>query len=261
MAELRNVTYRAGGTTILDGVSVRFRPNRFNVILGPNGAGKSTLLKLATGLLQASDGEVLYEDRPLRSFGSAALARKRAVLSQRVDLAFALPAEAVVMMGRYPHFRRAPGAHDRDIVARALELVGMSARREQPYSTLSGGEQQKVQLARVLAQLWNYDEPREPKFLFLDEPTAGLDIHYEIYTLDIVRGLLDYDCTVVAILHDLNTALAYGDSFFLIRGGRIVHVADRAADIDAPLIEQLFDVRAQRVRDASSGQEYWRFSL
>lgn len=261
MAEVRAVRYQAGDTLILDDVTTCFRPHRFNVILGPNGAGKSTLLKIATGLLRPSAGEVRYGDRPVSAFTADALARKRAVLSQHVELAFPLPVEDVVLMGRYPHYGRAPSPRDREIVERALELVGMTAKRKQPYPTLSGGEQQKVQLARVLAQIWNYDEPREHKYLFLDEPTTSLDVHYQIHLLDMARGLLDHDCTVVAILHDLNVAFQYGDSFFVVNGGRLVCEADRAEDVSAELIERVFQVRAHRVVDPENGEGVWRFSL
>jgi iron complex transport system ATP-binding protein len=269
MVDVRSVRYAAGGALILDGVSVRFRPHRFNVILGPNGAGKSTLLRIATGLLRPTAGEVRYGDRPVAEIPGDALARTRAVLSQHVELAFPLPVRDVVLMGRYPHYGRAPSARDRDIVARALELVGMTPRREQPYPTLSGGERQKVQLARVLAQIWNYDAhdgrgggaPSEHKYLFLDEPTSSLDVHYQIHLLDVARGLLGYDCTVVAILHDLNVALEYGDSFFVLDGGRVVHEADGAADVPRELLERVFRVRARGVRDPEDGHEVWRFRL
>ena len=244
MVELRDVSYHAGDVRILNDVSVCFRPHRFNVILGPNGAGKSTLLRIATGLLRPSGGEVRYDGRAVSAFDPIAFARTRAVLSQHVELAFALPVQDVVMMGRYPHFGRAPSKRDREIVERALELVEMTHKRHQPYPTLSGGERQKVQLARVLAQIWNHDEPGEHKYLFLDEPTTSLDIHYQLHLLDVARALCDRNCTVVAVLHDLNVAFQYGDSFFLVNGGRIVHETDCAEGISAELIEQVFRVRA-----------------
>jgi iron complex transport system ATP-binding protein len=165
MVEVRGASVVAGGARILDDVTARFRPGRFNVVLGPNGAGKSTLLRVATGLVRPAAGEVRYDGEPVASIPAEALARRRAVLSQHVELAFPLPVRDVVLMGRYPHFGRAPSPHDAGIVDRALEMVGMSDRRLQPYPTLSGGEKQKVQLARVLAQIWNYDDPREPKLL------------------------------------------------------------------------------------------------
>lgn len=260
MVELRNATFRAGTTTILDRVSTTFRTGAFNVVLGPNGAGKSTLLRLATGLATPSEGEILYDGRPLREFDARELAQTRAVLSQHVSLAFPLPAVDVVMMGRYPHFGRTPTAHDRSIVSRALEMVGMSHKREQAYPTLSGGEQQKLQLARVLAQIWSYDEGHHPhRYLFLDEPTSNLDIHYQIQLLDVARGLLRFNCTVIAILHDINVALEYGDHFLLLDRGRVAVEAGRPEDIGQAELERVFRVRARRVDDA--GRSFWRFEL
>ncbi len=260
MVELRDVSYVAGGKRILDGVNVSLREGQFNVILGPNGAGKSTMLKLATGLARPTTGSVRYGDVDLGELNMESLARTRAVLSQHVELAFSLPTEDVVMMGRYPHYGRVPTRRDREIVERALEIVGMVGQRAQPYPTLSGGEQQKVQLARVLAQIWNYDLPRAPKYLFLDEPTSNLDIHYQIHLLDVARGLLDVQCTVVAILHDVNVALHYGNYFVLLSDGRVAAATD-GAGISRELLEQVFRVRAHRVLDPETGDQLWRFAL
>lgn len=265
MLELRGVDFDAGGTAILKSASVRFRPGRFNVILGPNGAGKSTLLKVATGLLKATVGDVLYDGQPVAAFSAEALARKRAVLSQHVDLAFPLAAEDVVLMGRYPHYARTASPRDREIVTGALELVGMADRRNQSYPTLSGGEKQKVQLARVLAQIWNVDNdstvPGEHRYLFLDEPTTSLDIHYQLHLLNVTRNLAGPGCTVVAVLHDLNVAFRYGDSFFLMERGRMVREADHVEDIPADVIERVFQVRAERLQSSGQGAAYWEFRL
>ena len=120
---LRSVSYAVGSAQILSGIDIGFQPRRFNVLLGPNGAGKSTLMRIAAGRLKPSTGEVLYGDVPVASLDATALARRRAVLSQNVELTFPLSVEDVVMMGRYPHYRGSPSPHDREIVARALELV------------------------------------------------------------------------------------------------------------------------------------------
>jgi iron complex transport system ATP-binding protein len=264
MVELRDVTFRAGDALILDRVSASFRDGAFNVVLGPNGAGKSTLLRMATGLVTPTHGEVRYDDRPVREFDAEELARTRAVLSQHVELAFPLPVVDVVMMGRYPHFARVPMPHDRAIVERALEMVGMVDKREQAYPTLSGGERQKVQLARVLAQIWSYDAPangerRPRRYLFLDEPTSSLDVHYQIQLLAVARDLLKFGCTVIAILHDLNVAFEYGDHFLLLDRGRVALEADHASDIGQAELERVFRVRARRVDD--EGRTFWRFAL
>lgn len=263
MVELRDVSFHAGHTLILDHVTTRFRAGGFNVILGPNGAGKSTLLRLATGLATPTDGDVRYGDRALGDFDPVELARTRAVLSQHVELAFPLPVIDVAMMGRYPHYGRVPTPRDRAIVERALEMVGMIDRREQPYPTLSGGERQKVQLARVLAQIWAEDTTVSRRgyhrYLFLDEPTTSLDVHYQIQILDIARGLLASDCTIVAILHDLNVAFEYGDHFLLLERGRVALEAERAGDIGQADLERVFQVRARRLDD--DGRAFWRFAL
>jgi iron complex transport system ATP-binding protein len=229
-------------------------------VLGPNGAGKSTLLRLATGITRPRTGVVRYDGQPVSALAPEPLARRRAVLSQHVELAFALPVADVVMMGRYPHYGRAPSARDRSIVASALELVGMDHKRDQPYPTLSGGERQKVQLARVLAQIWG-DEDSAHRYLFLDEPTSGLDVHYQLHILQVARGLLSPSCTVVAVLHDLNVAFEYGDYFVLLESGRVAVEAERSADIPAEVIERVFRVRARRVRGADDAGDYWRFDL
>jgi iron complex transport system ATP-binding protein len=264
MVELRDVSFRAGNTLILDRVTTRFRENAFNVILGPNGAGKSTLLRLATGLATPTDGDVCYGGRSVADFEMGELARTRAVLSQHVELAFPLPVTDVVMMGRYPHYGRVATPNDRAIVERALEMVGMIDRRGQAYPTLSGGERQKVQLARVLAQIWADDSSRAPdeprhRYLFLDEPTTSLDVHYQIQILDIARGLSGRDCTIVAILHDINVAFEYGNHFVLLERGRVALEAEHGSDIGQADLERVFKVRARRLDD--DGRAFWRFAL
>jgi iron complex transport system ATP-binding protein len=260
MVELRDVSYRAENTLILDRVTTRFRTNAFNVILGPNGAGKSTLLRLATGLATPTMGDVAYDGRSIAQFGATELARTRAVLSQHVELAFPLPVIDVAMMGRYPHYGRVASPHDRAIVEQALEMVGMADRREQAYPTLSGGERQKVQLARVLAQIWKDDSSSSgPRYLFLDEPTTSLDVHYQIQILDIARSLLGHECTIIAILHDLNVAFEYGQHFVLLERGRVALEAEDPGTIGQADLERVFKVRARRLDD--EGRAFWRFTL
>jgi len=260
MVEIDAVSYAVGGIDIIRDVSVRFPPGRFNVVIGPNGAGKSTLLRIATGLTRATSGAVRYAGRDVAAIADGELARIRAVLSQHLELVFPLPAEDVVLMGRYPHFGRTPGARDRDIVSAALQLVGMTARRHQAYPTLSGGEQQKVQLARVLAQIWSEPGKAEERYLFLDEPTTSLDVHYQLHLLDAARDLARRGYTVVAVLHDLNTAFEYGESFVLLDGGRLVRQSERIDDIAPEAIERAFRVRAERIA-SPRGAAYWRFTL
>ena len=264
MVELNAVSYRAGGADILRDVSVRFRAGRFNVVLGPNGAGKSTLFRIATGLARPNAGEVRYAERGLATYDGGELARTRAVLSQHVDLAFPLPVTDVVMMGRYPHFGRVPSERDRTIVRDALATVGMSGKDAQSYPTLSGGEQQKVQLARVLAQIWRVDgDAGVPahRYLFLDEPTTNLDVHYQLHVLSIARTLVDEHTTLIAILHDLNIAFQFGDHFLLLDRGRVAFEANSAREVPIDVLERVFDVHARAISDPESEEVYWRFLL
>jgi iron complex transport system ATP-binding protein len=261
MISLDDVVWIAGGQPIIGGISVQFRPRAFNVILGPNGAGKSTLLKIATGLLRPTTGRVCYDDTPVTSIPSDVLARRRAVLSQTVDLAFPLSVHDVALMGRYPYYGRVPRSADVSIVERALDLVGLSLKRDQAYPTLSAGERQKAQLARVLAQIWNYDGAAEHRYLFLDEPTSSLDVHHQIQILNVARDLLQYNCTVVAILHDLNIACEYGDHFVVLEHGRVAAVAEGADALSPELIDRVFGVRSYRIPDPESPIPVWRFRL
>jgi len=266
MVELRDVGFRIDDTPIVQGVSLAFRPNQFNVLLGPNGAGKSTLLRMASGRLAPTQGSVTYDGVDVQAIQAESLARTRAVLSQHVELAFPLPVRDVVLMGRYPHYGRAPTSRDLAIVDETLELVGLSHKSHQAYPTLSGGEQQKAQLARVLAQIWPPTDdavPRDPapRCLFLDEPTSSLDIHYQLHLLDIVRGFLARGCTVIAILHDLNVAAQYGDAFYVMAGGRLAFESDSAEALPVELVEKVFHVRARRETAREGSPGFWHFSL
>lgn len=256
---LQDISYNVGAVQILDTVSARFLPGAFNVILGPNGAGKSTLLKIATGLLRPTRGEARYDDVALATIPADRLARQRAVLSQTVDLAFPLAVRDVVLMGRYPYYGRVPTRVDITIVDRALALVGLSHKHDQAYPTLSAGERQKAQLARVLAQIWNYDDDREHRYLFLDEPTSSLDLQYQMQILDLARELLRHNCTVIAILHDLNVACEYGDRFVILDHGHVAAEVDHADGLTTELIDRVFNVRSYRVPDPESGLAVWRF--
>lgn len=256
---LERVSWSANGAKILDDVTLEFPTGSFNVILGPNGAGKSTLIRTAAGRIRPEHGSVSYWGAPLDAFDVDALARRRAVLSQQIEMAFPLSVEDVAMMGRYAHYRSSPGPRDREIVAQALALVEMTGRRHQLYSTLSGGERQKTQLARVLAQVWRGESDPERTVLFLDEPTTSLDLHFQLQILSIARTFLRRGAAIVASLHDLNLAFDFGDRFFVMDRGRLVHEADKAEAMPQELIERVYRVKADRV--VVGGKTRWFFRV
>ena len=218
MLEATHLSYRVGSKELVRTVSLRAQPGQVLAIVGANGAGKSTLLKLLSGELKPAGGEVRLAGKRLREYRSQELARRRAVLSQHVQVSLPFVCEDLVMMGRYPHFDGAPQAHAHEVVRRAFAHVGIQEFARRSYLTLSGGEQQRVQLARVLAQI--ADVPGA--CLFLDEPTNNLDLLHQHGTLRMARELAQRGYTVVAILHDLNLAAQYADQVLMLRRGEVI---------------------------------------
>jgi iron complex transport system ATP-binding protein len=244
-----NLTYRVGPKSLLQNVSLSARPGEVLAIIGANGAGKSTLLKLLSGNLKPSAGEVVLEGKPLAQWPAAALARRRAVLTQQHTLALAFEVRELVLLGRYPHFGGQPTAHDHAIVAAALDLVGLGHLAGREYPTLSGGEQQRAQLARVLAQVWE----AENGFLLLDEPLTGLDLRHQHQTLAVARQLARRGFGVIAVLHDLNLAAQYADQVLLLHQGRPVASGPPAEVLTPDYIHLGFGVEVELLTHPSLG--------
>src|SRR5689334_24680818 len=171
MLTASNTTFRVGNKPLISGVSISFARGKLHLLIGPNGAGKSTLVKVLARLLRPQTGTVEYDGVDVSSTTEAELARRRAVLSQAVEVAFPLSVREVVMMGRYPHFGGRPGPTDEQIVDEVIALFEVGEFVDRDYLTLSGGERQRVNFARVLAQLWPnpHVELNGSRYLFLDE--------------------------------------------------------------------------------------------
>ncbi|MCK0195393.1 heme ABC transporter ATP-binding protein [Ancylobacter sp. 6x-1] len=212
-----NITLRAGGRLLLDGAGVTVAPGRVSVLIGPNGAGKSTLLKVLSGELRPSGGQVRLGEEAVSRLGPALLARRRAVLPQSVEVAFPFTVAEVVAIGR-PAGR---GGHE--AVSRALGRVEMAERAGEAYQRLSGGEKQRVQLARTLVQLEaGAERGGGPGYLLLDEPTASLDLAQQMLVLRLMRTLAAEGVGVLAVLHDLNLAVLAADEIVALEAGRVV---------------------------------------
>lgn len=242
MIAVEDVHVHAGGTPILRGVNLEVRPGRVTALLGANGAGKSTLLRVVCGDLAEGRGRIRFEGRPLATWSRRAQAQRRAVMMQESSLSFPFPALEVVLMGRSPHLDGGETRRDRDIAREALECMLAGALARRLYPTLSGGEKQRVQLARALAQVWEADG--EPRYLLLDEPTANLDPRHQHLVLARIRRFAAEGGAVLIIVHDLNLAAQYADQVVLLKRGEIVaHGATRdtlsetnlAATFDLPL--------------------------
>ncbi len=252
MLKLNNISFSVGRKTILHDISVSFEPGKVHMILGPNGSGKSSLLKIFSGETKTFSGEVLYDNIKIESIPTLDLAKKRAVLSQQPHLQFPLRVDEVVMMGRYPHFNLQPTSQDRLICHEVMKLLGIDDMSERDYLTLSGGEKQRVQYARVLAQIWN--TPSEGfRYLFLDEPLNSLDIKYQQEFLQLARSFMDEKTVVVIIIHDINLAIRFGDALHFMKNGRLISSGKTGDILSSELIDHVFDIRSQII-NAPSGK-------
>ncbi|HKV55612.1 MAG TPA: heme ABC transporter ATP-binding protein [Candidatus Binataceae bacterium] len=222
MLTASNLVFRAGRRVLIDHLSASFEPSRLHLIIGPNGAGKSTLVRLLARLLRPGEGQVQYDGHDVTERKERELARCRAMLSQAVEVAFSLPVRELVLMGRYPHFNARPGAADLQVCEEVMRFFDVTGMAERSYGTLSGGEKQRVQFARVLAQIWR-PLGGETRILFLDEPLTFLDIRHQIDFMEKVRIFAaQKDVIVVGVLHDLNLAAQFADRLLLLHNGRIL---------------------------------------
>ena len=243
MLKAENISFKIGNATLLKPTSVEFEKGQFHVIMGANGAGKSTLLKLLAGDHHPTSGEVYLDGTTLPHFSKQTLATRRAVLSQHYHLSFPITVDEIVLMGRYPYFGTQPKAADLAICREAMQLMDVLHLAERDYTTLSGGEAQKVQMSRVLAQIWN-EEREENKILFLDEPVSHLDVKYQYQLLSVAKEHCQKGTTVIAILHDLNLAISFADRILLMKEGAIRYEMKDVRSLTPEIIEDTFGIAA-----------------
>lgn len=241
--EARDVYLSYGGRRVLQAVNLVARPGRLLSLIGPNGAGKSSLLSVMAGLCRPSLGEMLLDGQSLAGWPAHDLARRRAMLSQKVRLGFAFRVEEVVMLGRSPH-GGTPQDSDRRIVEAALHATNARHLAGRNYLELSGGEQQRVQLARVLAQVWECGS--EPGWLLLDEPEAGLDVAHQHEMLRHAKGMAGQGYGVIVVLHDLNLAARYADDVALLAQGRLICYGHPSHALDTSMLSRVYGMALRR---------------
>lgn len=257
MLAASDITFRAGNKPLISNISVSFAPAKLHLIIGPNGAGKSTLIKVLARLLHPQTGKVEYDGVDVARASEAELAKRRAVLSQAVEVAFPLSVREVVMMGRYPHFGGRPGPVDEKVVDEVMDHFDVSELRDRDYQTLSGGERQRVNFARVLVQLWpdaSAHEHSSCRYLFLDEPLTFLDIRHQIDFLKKIRVFaVESDVVTVGVVHDLNLAARFADHLVVLNEGRVVANGTAAEVLTAELIQDVFQVTPTFIPSEHSG--------
>ena len=248
-----DITFRVGSKVLISEISASFAPGRLHLLVGPNGAGKSTLVKVLARLLRPQTGTVQYDGVDVSDASEAELAKRRAVLSQAIEIAFPLTVREVVMMGRYPHFSGRPGPADEQIVDEVMQHFDVTEFTDRYYQTLSGGERQRVNFARVLAQLWS-DNAASCRYLFLDEPLTFLDIRHQIDFMKRIQSFTGAaDVVTVGVVHDLNLAARFADQILMMNGGRIVAQGTSAEVLTPERIAQVFGVQPTMVQTADSG--------
>ena len=242
----------SGGGDVLHGVSLTVPAGGFAGILGPNGSGKTTLLRLLAGTERVRRGRITLGERDIGAIPRTELARHMAVVPQDTRLAFEYSVLEVVTMGRYPHLGafEIEGPSDLAIARDALAQTGTAHLADRAFTTLSGGEKQRVVIAAALAQIG----ASRNAVLLLDEPTAALDLRYQ---LEIARLLSDLqrqlDLTIVVSTHDLNFAASLCRSLLLLREGRVLATGETAAVLTPANVRALYDVHADVQHHAAAG--------
>ena len=236
MLKANHITVEIDGKKIVDDVSVELAAGEVVAICGPNGAGKSTLLRVLSGELKPSSGDVKIEGRQLEAWSVKELATTRALLHQQSLLSFPFSVREVVAMGRFPY--EEDPQHDA-VVTACLERVDMLSMASRIYTTLSGGEKQRVQMARVLAQLTSDDDRK--KVLLLDEPTSALDLPHQDATLAIAADYArKHQYAVAVVLHDLNLAASWADRIVFLSDGRLSAEGTPSTVITPEIIRSIY---------------------
>lgn len=233
MLEIKNLSYKIKDKTILDNISIKFPERKFIGIIGANGAGKSTLLKNIYGILTPTSGDIIIDNQNIKDMNGRERAKKIAVLAQEDREQFDFKIEEIVEMGRYPYksIFENYSKKDKEIAINRLKEVGMEKYIGRNFKELSGGEKQRVLIARALAQ----DTP----ILILDEPTNHLDIGYQLQLLHLIKHL---DKSVISALHDLNVASIFCDYIYILKDGKLVKEGTPEEVLNKDILKEIFNI-------------------
>jgi len=250
MLTAQNVHLQLGGTPVLKGISLTAEAGTITVVMGANGSGKTSLIRLLTGEIPANQGSIHFNHDLIENWSPARRACKMAVLPQASTLNFPFTVKEVVMLGRTPHSTGLK--KDAQIVSEVLELVDAIDLESRLYTHLSGGEKQRVQLARVLAQIWNPEDELDQAIL-LDEPSASLDLEHQQLMLKVVKDLALRNVTVLLVLHDINLATFCADQIIMLRGGQVAKAGKPIDVVQPDIIKQIFNVDVDVIKSQPRG--------
>ncbi|NGO50220.1 heme ABC transporter ATP-binding protein [Allomesorhizobium camelthorni] len=242
MIEARNISVSIGRKRIIADVDFEIRPGEMAAIVGPNGSGKTTFLKAVSGDLPYT-GNISINGRDIAAMKPWQAAAMRAVLPQATALSFPFTVHEVVKLGLTGGRSGVLPGEDERLPDRALARVDLDGFAGRFYQELSGGEQQRVQLARVLCQVWAPVLDGSPRYLLLDEPVSSLDIKHQLIIMNIARDFARRGGGVVAILHDLNLAAMFADRIFVMHRGGLAAAGSPQSVLSDELISRVFECR------------------
>jgi iron complex transport system ATP-binding protein len=232
---VQNLTHDFDGQPVLQDVAFEVEAGRFFIIIGPNGSGKTTLLKLLVGLLPLTRGKIDLLSHDITRYSARSLARQIAYVPQSAPVEFPFSVTQIVLMGRAPHLGLLgfEGEEDIEIARNAMAITGVDHLARRRLDQLSGGEQQRVFIARAICQ--------QPKILLLDEPTAALDLSHQVRLMDLMERLKnEQGVTVVMVSHDLNMAAMYADRLLLLSKGKVARLGTPEQVIDFAVLEKVY---------------------
>lgn len=247
--KVNNLNWSFGDKQILKDVNINFEKNKFYSIIGPNGSGKTTMLKNLSKALGAEKGCVFINETDIFSLKNKELAKKLSVVPQNTNLDFDFSVLDIVLMGRAPYLDRFQAENEKDLeIARnAMELTNTWELRDKDITKLSGGEQQRVVIARAIAQ--------ETDIILLDEPISHLDIHHQVELLDTIKELTA-TVTVIAVLHDLSLASQYSDYLILFHDGTIKAIGTPEEVLTKENIKAVYDMEVYILEDPITGKPH-----
>ncbi|MBO8138380.1 MAG: ABC transporter ATP-binding protein [Desulfotomaculum sp.] len=241
MILLKDVSFQYGSKEVLKNINLSVKKGCFFGVIGPNGAGKTTLLKVVTGNLTGFSGDVYIKDKSIRDFNIKELARCISVVPQQVDIRFPYTCLEIVMMGRTPYKSRLKSLSPKDlnIVKKCMEITDTIQFADCLVTELSGGEKQRVVLAKALAQ--------QPEVLFLDEAFSNMDAYYSIKCLNVIKQLVkERGLTVICVMHDLNLVKAFCSEVVMLQNGQVVKQGTVEAVMEPKLIHGTFKVKVAK---------------
>ena len=240
LLEIKSIFFKIKDKVILDDISLHVESGDMVSIIGPNGSGKTTMLKAISNEISITNGEINFINKNILDWDLNDFANKKAVLSQSNNLVFPFSVIDIVKMGRFPLKNKGNQIEENNLCKKILNIFDLDDYVNQNYITLSGGEKQRVQLARVIAQIWSDDYSK--KILILDEPTSYLDIKHQHLLFQFLKELNKKGLTIIMVLHDLNHALLNSNKIVVLKDSKLISFGETNNIITEELIKNVFEI-------------------